>query len=286
MDAALSTLGIEETDIDELALGWTPREPRRSAEPAETSEANAQGSERADGKIPDQPTELSGLLAGRFDAARIAEHAAANGIVSIQVGELRAFCLGRKAAGACLAVLSESLAAFGEPGALGRLLETRAGLRGSLGADRRFTRLINEVDKNAPIWGMATGDTVAEWFRGWLPGQGPTQMDWKQAFDSVRAFTFSIDVSDQLKLTARLNGESAETARRLGQLFSNLRTLVSLLWQAQGLNQPNPLAGLQVSLDGSACVLHLTAALGEAMAYQSFPMRVASPTDTSANREK
>lgn len=280
MDAALSTLGIKETDIDEAVLAWAPRQPRVAGEPPEAHEGETAGSEQPDGRNRDLPTDLAGLLAGRFDRNRIAEFAAASGVVSIRMHEADAYCLGQKAAGACLVMLNESLAAFGEPAALRRLLETRLGVRSSLGADRRFTGLINEVDRYAPIWGIATGSTVPEWFRGWMPLQGQAPMDWARAFDSVEAFVYSIEAGEKLQLTASLKGESVEVAQRLQQLFSGVRTLLALLWQAQAPDQPNPLAGLKVTAEGRVCVLTLAGTLNEIMAYQNSPLR---PLVSAAN---
>jgi len=283
MDAALSTLGIEEGDIDEAALAWAPRQGSAAQESPEAHEGNTDGNEPVDGRIRDLPTDLAGLLTGRFDQNRIAQFAAENSVVSIRMHEADAYCLGQKAAGACLVVLNESLAAFGEPAALRRLLETRLGVHGSLGADRRFTGLINEVDRYAPIWGIATGSTVPEWFRGWMPAQGQAPMDWANAFDSVEAFVYSIEAGEKLRLTASLKAESAEVAQKLQQLFSGVRTLLALFWQTQAPGQPNPLADLRVTTEGRVCVLTLAGTLKDITAYRNSPLRPPVSSVSSGN---
>jgi hypothetical protein len=256
-------MGIVESDIDELALAWTPRKPPASGE--STVEAGAPDDETA--WIRRMPTDLSGLLMGRFDSALIAESAETNGGLRIQVHEVDAYCL-PKAAGACLAVLSPSLAAFGESEALNRLMETRLGLRGSLGADRRFTGFIHQLNRYAPIWGIATGQTVPEWFRGWLPGQGQTQLDWVKTLESVEAFTYSIEVGEKLELTARLHAESVEVAQKLQGLLSGLRTLLTLSWKLQVPDQPSPVSNLRVLSEGRACILRLAGSPEDLLAYQ------------------
>jgi len=282
MDAALSTLGISEGDIDEAALGWTIRKPHAQSDPTETREAGNTATGGPEDGIERMPTELYGFMTGRFDPASIAKSAWQNGAVSIRIRDVDAHCLGRKASGACLAVLSESLAAFGEPEALDRLLETRVGMRESLAGDRRFTRLVNEINKNAPVWGMATDKTVSEWFRGWMPGQGETQIDWTKAFDSVETFTYGIEVREKLNLTAKLTGKSNEDAKRLHQLFSAVRTLLTYIWQTRLPGQPCPLAGLEVKTDGRACVLELAGNLNDMMAYLNSPLRPPAPAPPTA----
>lgn len=285
MDTALSVLGIVEGDIDEAMLAWTPRQPHRPA--AEVQDrAQTDGSGDEDGKFKELPTELAGLLAGRFDRIRVAGFAAAQGLVSIRIHGEDAYCPGQKAAGACLAVLSESMAAFGEPAALNRLLMTRLGLHSSLSADRQFTRLINEVNRYAPIWGIATESTVSEWFRGWVPAGGQAPVDWRQAFDAVEAFTYSIEVGEKLKLSASLQAASSEAAERLHQFFSGLRILLTLFWQAQAPSEPNPLAGLQVTTQGRVCRFTLSSTLREITAYQNSPLRPFAPLPDASSSKK
>jgi hypothetical protein len=257
-------LGIVESDIDELALAWIPRQ---TAARGGSPNVEAEAAMHANPWVKQMPTELSGLLMGRFDHAQIKENAKTNGGLSIQVHELEAYCLPR-AVGACLAVLSDSLAAFGEPEGLDRLLATRLGQRGSLGADRRFTSLINQVNRHAPIWGIATGQTVPEWFRGWLPVQGQMQFDWVKTLELVETFTYSIEVSEKLELVATLHAESGKVAQQLQRLFFALRALLGLTWQMQVKDRPSPMSNLRVLTDGRACILRLSGSPDDLMAYQ------------------
>src|SRR5574337_46752 len=146
METSLAQLGVREQDIDELVLGWQPSKEEWG---------------------------LYGFASGRFDVHGIAKGAADRGMSPPPVAGEQAYCLGAGLAGSCVVALGTSLGAFGSLGSLSKMLDARAGKAPGLSSDQRFSHLVAEATRNgAPIWGVAVGSAVGDWFRGWMPSQG------------------------------------------------------------------------------------------------------------------
>lgn len=231
LEGSLGELGFREEDIDDLVLGWQ----------AGKSEMD-----------------LYGLASGRFDAKGLANRAANQGITPTPIGGQQAYCLQAGMAGTCVVALSDSLGAFGSLTSLTALLETRAGQSPNLGSDERFSRLVGTVNKDVPIWGIAVGQAVGDWFRGWMPAQGTLKLDWSRVFEKVDSLVYTVDAGDKVNLNLKLDCATQEDAASLRQVLEGLKLAQQMAWQNQNPTRPNPYESVQVSQDSRQISLQLT----------------------------
>lgn len=234
LEQSLSQLGVRESDIDQLVLGWQA------------------GSSEMD---------LEGFASGRFDAKAVAEAASERGISSATVGDGQtAYCLGSDAGSTCIAFLGNSLGIFGKQDSLQALLQARAGDAPNLSSDDHFMRLLGEAKTQAPIWGVGVGPAVADWFRGWMATQGNSNIDWSRALGDVEALAYSVEAADQVNLNMVMDCTTPEAADSLRQAFEGLKALQQLAWQNRNSGQPNPYQSLEIGLRDRRLTLKLAAA--------------------------
>jgi hypothetical protein len=236
LEGALSQLGIREGDIDDLMLGW-------QAGKAEM--------------------DLYGFASGRFDAKAIAETAAGQGMSPSAIAGQPAYCLEAGLAGTCVVVLGPSLGAFGSLTSLTAMLETRAGQGPSLSSDERFARLVGEAKKGAPIWGVAAGPAVGDWFYGWMPAQGNVKLDWAHVFEAVESLVYTVEAADKVNLDMKLNCSTPEAATSLRQVLEGLKLAQQIAWQNQNPTRPNPFEAMEVGLNGRQISLQITTGYAE-----------------------
>ena len=222
LEASLEQIGIREEDVDELVLGWE----------AGTGEMN-----------------LYGLATGRFNPKTTAQIADSHSLTPTQVAGLPAYCLEAGVAGTCVAVLKESRGAFGKLGSLTSLLEARSGQGVGLDSDQRFVKLATEARSESPIWGVALGPAVIDWFKGWMPGQTPVELDWARVFGDVQSLLYSVDVGSTVGLNLKLNCSGPKAAASLRQVLEGLKIVQQLAWQSQNPDRPNPFNSMVVELN-------------------------------------
>jgi hypothetical protein len=236
LEGSLSQLGVGEGDIDDLMLGW-------QAGQAEM--------------------DLYGFASGRFDAKAIAAAAAARGISPSSIAAQPAYCLEAGLTGTCVAVLGDSLGAFGSLTSLTAMLETRGGQGLSLNSVERFARLVGEAKKDAPIWGVTLGPAVGDWFRGWMPSQGNVKLDWAHVFQDVESLVYSVEAGDRVNVDMRLNCTTPEAAASLRRVLEGLKLAQQIAWQSQNPNRPNPFESMEVALSGNQVSLLITTGYAE-----------------------
>lgn len=229
---SLGQIGIREDDVDEIVLGFRT------------------GSAEAD---------LYGLANGRFDARTLSERASAQGIPPSTIAGQQAYCVGASVGSPCVATLSGSRGAFGTLTLLTSLLEARAGQSPGLASNEQFARLVSDAPTSSSIWGVALGPAVADWFKGWMPGQGNIQMDWGSVFQSVDALTYGVDAGQQVSIQLKLSCRSSDAASSLRQVLEGLKLAQQLAWQSTNPGRSNPYQGMQVELKGSQVLVGLTA---------------------------
>jgi hypothetical protein len=232
----LAQLGIREEDISGLVLGWQPG----SAEMA-----------------------LYGFATGRFSAQAVTESASQRNMPATPVAGKQAYCLEAGLAGTCVVVLQDSLGAFGSLTALTSLLEAREGQIPSLSSDNRMASLVAGADKEAPIWGVAVGAAVADWFRGWMPNQGNLKLDWGKVFGDVNSLTYSVAAGDNVTLGLKMDCKSSESAASLRQVLDGLKMVQQIAWDSQNPGKPNPYQAMNVGLEGHLVSLSLTTGYAE-----------------------
>jgi hypothetical protein len=233
LETSLSKLGIHEEDIQELLLGW---EPGKGA------------------------MELYGLASGRFDEKGMSERAAASGLAPTPVGGHQAYCLEAGMAGTCVILLGHSLGAFGSFGVLNTIIDARAGQAPALGSDERLAKLASEAARNgSPLWGVAVGPAVSDWFKAWMPSQDSLQLDWSRAFSMVEALSYNVQAKDKVNLDVRLDCSTPEAAANLRQVLEGVRLFQQMAWRNQNSNQPNPFEALDVAAKDRRVELSLVA---------------------------
>ena len=232
----LGQLGIRETDISGLVLGWQPG----SAEMA-----------------------LYGFATGNFGAQAIAESAQERNMAPNAIAGKQAYCLEAGIAGTCVVVLQDSVGAFGSLTALTSMLEARSGQVPGVGSDSRIAGLVDRADKDAPIWGVAVGPAIPDWFRGWMPNQGSLKLDWQKVFADVNSLTYSVTAADSVTLGLKMDCKSSESAAGLRQVFDGLKLVQQMAWETQNPGRPNPFQAMNVGLQGDQVSMSLTTGYSE-----------------------
>lgn len=230
LENSFSQMGIQESDVDELVLGW---------------------------RVVDQQWGFYGLTSGRFDAKAMAARAASQGLAPEAVGDLKAYCLGSKPAANCMVLLGNSLGAFGSLDSLQAMLDARSGKAPGIGSDNNFVKLVSQAGTKTPIWGAATGPAVSDWFQGWMPNQADLKLDWAQVFKSVEALTYSVDPGSTVRLSVAMTCTTREAASSLQHAFDGVKLFQQLTWQNQNPSLPNPYQDLNIQASGSQVLIDL-----------------------------
>ena len=237
LESTLDQIGVHEDDIDDLLIGWRPG---------------------------DKEMDLYGYASGHFDKAGVANHAAAQNLTPTPISGQQAYCLTAGVAGTCVVILDNSLGAFGPLTTLTGVLEAHEGQATSVNSDPRFTSLMGDVNKQAPIWGIALGGAVADWFGGWLSTQqNSLKLDWGQVFEKVDSLTYDIDVADKVNMNVKLNCSTPQDAATLRQVLDGLKMAQQLAWTAQNPGHPNPYASMDVDVHDKQIALQINMAYSE-----------------------
>jgi hypothetical protein len=230
LEDSYSQLGIQESDVQELVLGW---------------------------RVAEGKWAFFGLTSGEFDAKAMAGRAAAQGLAPVPLGDAKAYCVGAEAAANCVVLLGNRLGAFGPRPSLQAILDVRQDKVPGLASSNTFTRLLKEAESKSPIWGAATGPAVADWFRGWMPNQGELKLDWTQTFQSVEALTYSVTPGDTVRLNVGMDCSTSDAANSLRQVFEGLKMFQQIAWQNQHPGEPNPFQDLVVQASDTRVLLEL-----------------------------
>jgi hypothetical protein len=239
LEISFASLGVEERDINEIILGWRPGASNM---------------------------ELSGLVAGRFTARQISDRAGANGVATSVVGNAQAYCVGSATDPSCLVVLRDGLGLFGPERALTQMLDVRDGSAAGLPADSRFVTFMSESGAQSPIWGVAVGAAIPDFFRAWVP-QGNVQLDWAKAFQHVDALAYNVDTSDNVRLDVKLDCADDQSADSTRQIFEGLRMVQQMAWQSTNPGRPNPFQTLEIARDGRRLSLKMTSTFADLQGF-------------------
>lgn len=122
---------------------------------------------------------------------------------------------------------------------------------------------MGDVNKDAPIWGIALGGAVADWFGGWLSSQNAVKLDWGQVFGKIDSMTYSIDTADKVNMDLKLNCQTAQDAATLAQVMDGLKVAQQLTWSTQNPGHPNPYTAMTVDTHDRRIGLQVTMAYSE-----------------------
>jgi hypothetical protein len=231
LETQLATLGIRETDINEIVLGWS----------------------MIGGKLT-----MEGLAAGQIDPQIMARDAAAQGVAATPLGSASAYCFGTTDSATCVTPLGRSLGAFGTLDALKSMLDVRGGQAPALSSAASFSGLVQRDTKDAPIWGVAVGSAIEDAFKGWMPAQKNLPIDLGTVFKNVQSLAYNVQPTDRVHLSVEMSCTSAQAAANLHQGFDELRLFQKVAWQQQFPNTLNPFDDLTVSVNGEAVLLSLS----------------------------
>ena len=206
---------------------------------------------------------LYGFASGRFSAQAITESAQQRNMTPTPIAGKQAYCLEAGLEGTCVVVLQDSLGAFGSLTALTSILEAREGQTSSLGSDTRVAALVAGGNQGAPIWGVAMGPAVADWFRGWMPNQGSIKLDWAKVFDGVNSLTYSVNAADNVTLGLKMDCKTSDSAASLRQVLEGLKLVQQMAWDSQNPGKPNPYQAMNVGMQGNQVSLSLTTGYAE-----------------------
>ncbi len=241
LEQSFSQLGVREENVDEMVLAWL-------------------GS-------PKTNKPLGGLARGRFDSAQTAAAAAQAKVLPMSIADWEAYCVGAETS--CVVILDGSAAVFGSADFLRAMRDARDGEAPNLLSNSRLVDLLSQIRTRPPIWGIATGDSVKDWFEVWLAGPSGAAIDWTPLLESVEALTFYADLNDKVGLHLNLDFSSPEAATRLRQTLEMLMQLQQVAWRNQAPGRPNPLDS--VKLGGADRSISLTATADYSLLEEGIP---------------
>jgi hypothetical protein len=123
-----------------------------------------------------------------------------------------------------------------------------------------MVKLLQDIPRDASIWGVAIGPGVADWFQGWDLTQGTAQIDWKAVFKPVKTLQYSVSVGDKIHLTVKLDCTTSEAAAMLTQAFRGMQILQRWMWKKQNPDRPNPVKAMEINSSSDQVVLTLASA--------------------------
>jgi hypothetical protein len=233
---SMAELGVAETDIDQLVLGW-----------------NADGSN----------LNLYGFAGGNFRASVLDARAAERNLPPQQIGGKTGYCLGAGLASQCVVVLSPTEGAFGTLATLSQIMQTLNGGGNSIGSTDSFARAVKQEQSGAPIWGVAVASAVASWFKGWMPRQSAVDMDWAKVFQGVDALGYKIQTGSDIQLDLEMFCKSEEYAASLRQMLEGLKLAQQIAWQNQYPSKSNPFQRMEFSQTGTQIGINIVANYGD-----------------------
>ena len=221
--ASMAELGVAETDVDELVLGW-----------------NSAGSD----------LNLYGFAAGNFHPNVLDARAAARNLPPQQIGGKTGYCLGAGLDSQCVVVLGPTQGAFGTLATLSQIMQNLNG-GVSIETNESFAKAVKQEQTDAPIWGVAVASAVSSWFQGWMPRQSSVELDWPKVFQNVDMLGYNIHTGSNIQMNLELFCKSEQDASALRQVLEGLRLAQQIAWQNRNPNQSNPFQDLELSNSGS-----------------------------------
>ncbi len=233
---SMAELGVAETDVDQLVLGW-----------------NASG--------PD--LNLYGFAGGHFHSSALESRATAQNLPPQEIGGKTGYCLGAGLESQCVVVLSSTEGVFGTLATLSQIMQTLNGGGASIGSNDVFAKVVKQEQGGAPIWGVATASSVASWFKGWMPRQSSVELDWAKVFQGVNALGYQVQTGSNVQLNLEMYCKTGEDAASLRQLLEGLKLAQQIAWQNQYPNRANPFQSMDLSQTGTQIGINLVANYGD-----------------------
>ena len=129
------------------------------------------------------PTAFYGLVSGIFSGQAAAAVGKRKGF-AVKILESQAYCPGGQS---CVVFLENSLAAFGTPAELKRMLEARQGFTTRLSSNRDVVSLLNNTEWQAPVRGAMFGGELNIAIAGLLKDWTGWNRDWSALAANMKA---------------------------------------------------------------------------------------------------
>jgi hypothetical protein len=233
LERSLAKLGIHESDIEELVLGW---------------QAGAGKGFR-----------YEGLATGALDPDTMAQNAASSGIKATRIEGRTAYCFPSQENSICVAMVGGSIGIFGPQAALVGMLKAHDGQAPAASSNRELTQLVDDAKSDAPIWGVALHEAVSKWFEAWAPAQKDMKMNWGSSFREVRSLSYQVEAGSSVDLSVKLDCTNAQAASSLRQLMEGLKLIQQMAWRSTNPAQPNPFQNLEIDAANNEVSFKLTA---------------------------
>jgi len=230
--ASMAELGVAETDVDQLVLGW-----------------NSSGTS----------LNLYGFAGGHFHSDTLEARASAQNLPPQKIGGKTGYCLGAGLESECVVVLSSTEGVFGTLATLSQIMQTLNGGGASIGSNPIFAKVVKQEQGKAPIWGVASASAVASWFKGWMPKQSAVEMDWAKVFQGVNVLGYQVQTGSNVNLNLEMYCKTGEDAARLRQVLEGLKLAQQIAWQNQYPNRANPFQSMDLSQTGNQIGINLVA---------------------------
>ena len=231
LETQLASLGIQESDVNEIVLAW---------------------------QLAGDGMSFEGLASGRLDPQAMGRQAAMQNITTLPVGSVTAYCFGTADSAQCVAPLGGSLGAFGTMDQLRALLSARSGQTANLRSNAAFTSLVERESGDAPIWGVAVGPAIEDWFKVSMPATKNLPVDLATVFHNVQSLGYAVEPTDRVRINMELNCTTAAAAGNLRQQFDALRLFQKVAWQRQFPNVANPFDDLAVNANDTTMTLSMS----------------------------
>lgn len=231
LETQLATLGVQESDVDEVVLAW---------------------------QLAGDGMSFEGLASGRLDPQAMGRQAALQNVTTLPVGAATAYCFGTTDSAPCVAPLGGSLGAFGTMDQLRALVGARSGQTANLRSNAAFTSLVEREGGDAPIWGVAVGPAIEDWFKVSMPATKNLPVDLATVFHNVQSLGYAVEPTDRVRIHMELNCTTAAAAGNLRQQFDALRLFQKVAWQRQFPNVANPFDDLAVNANDTTMTLSMS----------------------------
>lgn len=162
-----------------------------------------------------------GLLSGSFGSRVLSKRAASRQYASTALGN-QIFCVGGET---CLVFLQDSLAAFGSPFELERILQVRRGVVSRLSSNVEVLRLLNANSTAAPVRGVLVGSQLQSGIASVVPAWTNSKASAAELTSRITGVGYSVVFDNKAHVSATIDCSSTAAAFLITETVSALAKL-------------------------------------------------------------
>lgn len=160
-----------------------------------------------------------GLVAATVNSKALAASARKGKLIGASMSGHPVFCQKSEAGGLCITLLDDVVWAFGSFERIKSIVDTQQGWKPSMATDSGFQDLLNERSVAGQVTGIADGRRLGDWIKDALKGQDSSTADWTKVLPNVKAFAYTVNLTDSAHLDLHLECTSETEAMALRQLL-------------------------------------------------------------------